>query len=91
MKKSKNKKKKLKIKQRKSVKKENTKPNLTTTISLFDLVEYYPEAVEILMTKYGMHCFGCLAAQFETLEQGAAAHGIVGEEFKKMMKELKNN
>ena len=26
--------------------------------------------------RYGMHCFGCVAARYENFEQGALAHGI---------------
>lgn len=67
------------------------KPKLTKDILITDLAEHYPQATEILMAKYGIHCIGCVAAQFETLEQGAQAHGIVGEDFKKMMKEMKKS
>jgi len=24
----------------------------------------------------GLHCYGCAAARFETIEQGAMAHGV---------------
>lgn len=44
-------------------------------IKFSDLLEKHPESVEVLMES-GMHCIGCPAAMFETLEQGAMAHGI---------------
>jgi hybrid cluster-associated redox disulfide protein len=33
--------------------------------------------------KHGMHCLGCAAAHFETLEQGCGAHGIDVDELVK--------
>lgn len=43
--------------------------------SITDIVERFPDTVEVFY-KYGMHCFGCMAARFENVEQGAMAHGI---------------
>lgn len=40
-----------------------------------DVVNKYPQTVDIFL-KHGMHCFGCMAARFENIEQGALAHGI---------------
>jgi len=44
-------------------------------MSFSEVMKNNPEAAEILMNE-GMHCFGCPMAMSETLEQGAAAHGI---------------
>ncbi len=35
----------------------------------------YPRTIDVFRN-YGMGCFGCAAAQFENIEQGALAHGI---------------
>ncbi len=48
---------------------------LTGAEKITDVVEKYPQSVEVF-EKYGMHCFGCMAARFENVEQGARAHGI---------------
>ena len=48
---------------------------ITKDMTITDIVEKYPEAVEVF-SAYGMGCFGCMAARFENLEQGATAHGI---------------
>jgi hybrid cluster-associated redox disulfide protein len=48
---------------------------LTKDAGILDAVNEYPETVEVF-TAYGMHCFGCMAARFENIEQGAIAHGI---------------
>ncbi len=48
---------------------------ITKEMSISEIVSNHPETVEVFM-KYGMGCIGCMAARFENLEQGAAAHGI---------------
>lgn len=48
---------------------------ITPDMSITDIVEKHPKTVQVLLN-HGMHCFGCMAARFENLEQGALAHGI---------------
>ena len=48
---------------------------VTKDIGIMELVQKYPQAVAILQ-QYGMGCIGCAAAHFETVGEGAAAHGI---------------
>lgn len=50
-------------------------PVITKEMSIIEVVQKYPETVEVFR-KYGMGCFGCAAARFENIEQGALAHGI---------------
>ena len=38
-------------------------------------MQKYPDTIGVFMYA-GMGCFGCHVAQFETIEQGATAHGI---------------
>ena len=49
---------------------------ITKDMSIIDIVQQYPDTVDILMNA-GMGCLGCAAAHFENIEQGAMAHGIV--------------
>lgn len=49
-----------------------------------EIFEKKPGAASVLM-KAGMHCFGCVMASGETLEEGCAAHRI---DVKKILKEL---
>lgn len=63
---------------------------ITKTINLGELSNTYPELVEVLVNDYGLHCVGCMAAAFETLEEGARAHGFSDKEIEKMVKELNN-
>ena len=48
---------------------------ITKDMSIIDIVQQYPDTVDILMNA-GMGCLGCAAAHFENIEQGAMAHGI---------------
>ena len=40
-----------------------------------DVVKKYPFSVEIML-EHGLQCVGCHVATWETIEQGAAGHGI---------------
>jgi len=44
-------------------------------INLVELMEKYPEKVDILL-EAGMHCLGCMASHFESLEEACMVHGI---------------
>lgn len=57
-------------------------------IIILELQEKYPLAVEFLLNEYEFHCIGCVMASFETLEEGARAHGIEGKDFDKLLKQL---
>ncbi len=48
---------------------------ISKDMSLVEVVRNYPETIPVFMS-YGMGCLGCAAAMFETIEQGALAHGI---------------
>ena len=67
----------------------NMKDKITKTMTLGEIAAKHPESVSILM-KYGLHCIGCSVATWETLEQGAMAHGIDGKKLNNMLKELNN-
>jgi len=42
---------------------------------IMETVQKYPDTAEVFRA-FGMGCLGCAAAKFETIEQGAAAHGM---------------
>ncbi len=52
---------------------------ITKDMTIGEMVQQYPSAAEILMAE-GVHCVGCGAAYFETIEQGLAGHGRTDEE-----------
>jgi len=48
---------------------------ITRDMGIQDVVDTYPELVPVFF-KHGLGCLGCAAARFESIEQGANAHGI---------------
>lgn len=42
---------------------------------ILETVQSYPATAEVFRS-FGMGCLGCAAARFETIEQGAKAHGM---------------
>ncbi|MBR0288814.1 MAG: DUF1858 domain-containing protein [Selenomonadaceae bacterium] len=48
---------------------------ITKDMNIVEVVQRYPDTAMVFMYA-GMGCFGCHAAQFETIEQGALGHGI---------------
>lgn len=60
---------------------------VSRTMLLTEVVAKYPRAADVMM-RYGLHCFGCHASQFETIEQGAAGHGMTPDEIDTMLKEV---
>lgn len=57
---------------------------ITKDMNISDIVSKYPDAVEVLF-QHGLHCIGCMAAQFENLEEASRAHGI---DLKKLLADL---
>lgn len=68
--------------------KKTKSPKITGKTKLGDIVEKYPKVAEILADKYQLHCVGCFAAAFETLEQGAKAHGMSKKEIDSLIEEI---
>ena len=48
---------------------------ITEDAGIIEAVQSYPEIMEVF-AEYGLGCIGCMAAHFETIGQGAGAHGI---------------
>lgn len=49
--------------------------SITKEMRIDEVVARHPATVEVFR-QYGMGCLGCAAARFESIEQGAQAHGI---------------
>ncbi len=62
-------------------------PKITKHMLLGDVAMQYPESGDIFF-KYGLHCIGCHVAMFETIEQGALAHGLAAGDIDNLVKEL---
>ena len=48
---------------------------ITKDMNIVEVVRRYPDTMMVFMYA-GMGCFGCHAAQFESIEEGALVHGI---------------
>lgn len=48
---------------------------ITKEMPIGDVVRKYPKTIEVFM-RHGLHCIGCAVAAFESIEEGAVAHGI---------------
>ncbi len=48
---------------------------ITKEMSIGTIVQNHPQTVRVFLN-HGLMCVGCAVARFETLEQGAIAHGI---------------
>lgn len=51
------------------------KKSISRDMLIGEITSKYPEVIPILVD-HGLHCMGCHVATWESLEQGAAAHGI---------------
>lgn len=61
---------------------------ITPDTPISEIVEKYPELADYLIREYGFHCVHCFAADFETLEEGAAVHGVVDHYLDDLLDEL---
>ena len=48
---------------------------ITKDMLISEIAHRYPDTASVFM-QFGLHCFGCAVAKFETIGQGALAHGI---------------
>src|SRR5438309_11772610 len=49
--------------------------SITPQTNIRELVDQLPIAADVL-EKFGLQCFGCGVNKYETIEKGAAAHGL---------------
>ena len=48
---------------------------ITEDTNIIDAVQNHPEILGVF-AEYGLGCVGCMASHFETIGQGAGAHGL---------------
>lgn len=60
---------------------------ISKTMLISEIVDEHPDIVPEIMNK-GMHCIGCGASAFETLEEGFMMHGMDPSEIDKTINEL---
>lgn len=60
---------------------------ITKSMKIDEIMQIKPKAAEILF-KEGVHCFGCMAAHLETIEQGLKTHGKTKKQIDDILKKL---
>ena len=48
---------------------------VTKDMTIGEVIQKYPDSAKVMM-QHGLHCIGCHVSVWETIEQGAAMHGI---------------
>ncbi len=49
-----------------------------------EVLEKYPETAQVMLS-HGLHCVGCHIASYETIKQGAKAHGMTDKQIVTML------
>lgn len=57
---------------------------ITKDMGIMEAIQKYPDVVGVFVA-HGLGCIGCAMANFETIEQGAMAHGM---DLSALMKDL---
>ena len=60
---------------------------ITKEMNITEVVRRYPDTMMVFMYA-GMGCFGCHAAQFESIEEGALVHGIDPDKLVEALNEI---
>ncbi|MBI4144731.1 iron-sulfur cluster assembly accessory protein [Candidatus Woesearchaeota archaeon] len=60
---------------------------ITRDMNIQQLANTYPEAVGVMAEK-GLHCFGCHASAYDTVEAGARGHGMPDDDIDRMVDEM---
>jgi len=54
---------------------------------IMDIIKKNPDAHKVMIDK-GLHCIGCGGAAFESLEDGAKAHGLSDKKINNMVEKI---
>lgn len=57
---------------------------VTKEANLGEITGLYPISADVLL-EYGLHCVGCIAAGYDTVELGAKMHGMSDEDIEEMI------
>ncbi len=60
---------------------------ITKEMGIMEVVQKYPQAGQVF-AQFGLGCVGCAAAKFESIEQGAKAHGMDDSRLDEMVEAL---
>lgn len=62
------------------------KNKISSEMNILDVIHKYPQTADVLL-KMSMACGGCGLSHYETVEQGAIAHGILPSNLVKELNE----
>lgn len=68
---------------------EQSQIQVTKDMTIGEFVEKFPNVVDVLMAE-GVHCVGCGASVFETIEEGLMSHGKSEKDVNEVIKKLNN-
>lgn len=57
------------------------------TDNIAEIIGKFPESAEVFLA-YGLHCVGCFANVFDTVEAGSEIHGMSEDELNDMLREV---
>ena len=60
---------------------------ITKKMNISEVVARWPET-RLVLSEYNLHCVGCHASSFDTLEAGAKVHGMSEDEIDQMIDDL---
>jgi len=69
------------------IKDSKKKIKITKDANLGEVLFKYPQTAEVFLD-YGMHCVGCIASSFDTIEEGAKIHQIKDQDIDEMMERV---
>lgn len=70
-----------------SKQKKKNQPLIASTMNLGKLAQDYPGVAQFLQESYGLHCIGCHANAFDTLETGLKVHGYTEDDVATIIEE----
>lgn len=60
---------------------------ITKDTTVGDMVAKFPRTINVMLS-HGLHCIGCSANPYETVENGALGHGMTQEQVQGLLKQL---
>ncbi len=60
---------------------------VTKDSNIAEIITAYPETARVFL-EYGLHCVGCIASSFDTIEQGTKAHHLTEKDLDNLVEDL---
>ena len=62
-------------------------PSVNRAMNVLEISALHPEAADVLAA-YGLHCIGCAYSEYDSLEEGALAHGLTDDDITSIVEDL---